>query len=253
MQKVFAVDAAQPDAADQSLVAGDDHGRELLVEQLVGPLALEQVQVDGGQLVDPERRQIRLDIAAQIGRLTNGQPSTGLIAPDADLAHQRRVLRVGVQRLANQLVGDVGTVELRGVDVVDAPFDNAAQHRDRLVMIARRAHHTRTRQLHGAKANAGDRHLNGFPGGPPPRLALSLGDTLAGLFGAQGAMAALYRRSVTGRGQVVDVALTEACLAIQESTIPDYVVGGVVRGPSGTRLDGIAPSNITAAPTDPGW
>jgi formyl-CoA transferase len=49
---------------------------------------------------------------------------------------------------------------------------------------------------------------------------------------------------VTGRGQVVDVALTESCLAIQESTIPDYDVGGVVRGPSGTRLEGIAPSNI---------
>jgi formyl-CoA transferase len=31
---------------------------------------------------------------------------------------------------------------------------------------------------------------------------------------------------------------------VQESTIPDYDVGGVVRGPSGTRLDGIAPSNL---------
>jgi formyl-CoA transferase len=95
-----------------------------------------------------------------------------------------------------------------------------------------------------AEAASGLRHLNGFPGGPPPRLALSLGDSLAGMFGAQGALAALYRRSVTGRGQVVDVALTESCLAVQESTIPDYDVGGVVRGPSGTRLEGIAPSNI---------
>lgn len=95
-----------------------------------------------------------------------------------------------------------------------------------------------------AEASSGLRHLNGFPGGPPPRLALSLGDSLAGMFAAQGALAALYRRSVTGEGQVVDVALTESCLAIQESTIPDYDVGGVVRGPSGTRLEGIAPSNI---------
>lgn len=95
-----------------------------------------------------------------------------------------------------------------------------------------------------AEAASGLRHLNGFPGGPPPRLALSLGDSLAGMFAAQGALAALYRRSITGEGQVVDVALTESCLAIQESTIPDYDVGGVVRGPSGTRLEGIAPSNI---------
>jgi len=86
--------------------------------------------------------------------------------------------------------------------------------------------------------------MNGFPGGPPPRLALSLGDSLAGMFAAQGALAALYRRTITGEGQIVDTALTESCLAIQESTIPDYDVGGVVRGPSGTRLEGIAPSNI---------
>ncbi|WP_197374027.1 CaiB/BaiF CoA transferase family protein [Mycolicibacterium baixiangningiae] len=95
-----------------------------------------------------------------------------------------------------------------------------------------------------AEAASGLRHLNGFPGGPPPRLALSLGDTLAGMFATQGALAALYRRTVTGEGQVVDTALTESCLAVQESTIPDYDVGGVVRGPSGTRLEGIAPSNI---------
>ncbi len=95
-----------------------------------------------------------------------------------------------------------------------------------------------------AEAASGLRHMNGFPGGPPPRLALSLGDSLAGMFAVQGALAALYRRTVTGEGQVVDTALTEACLAVQESTIPDYDMGGIVRGPSGTRLEGIAPSNI---------
>ncbi len=95
-----------------------------------------------------------------------------------------------------------------------------------------------------AEAASGLRHLNGFPGGPPPRLALSLGDTLAGMFAVQGALAALYRRTITGEGQVVDTALTESCLAVQESVIPDYDAGGVVRGPSGTRLEGIAPSNI---------
>ncbi len=103
-----------------------------------------------------------------------------------------------------------------------------------------------------AEAASGLRHMNGFPGGPPPRLALSLGDSLAGMFAAQGALAALYRRTVTGTGQVVDAALTESCLAIQESTIPDYDIGGVVRGPSGTRLEGIAPSNIYRS-SDGSW
>jgi len=103
-----------------------------------------------------------------------------------------------------------------------------------------------------AEAASGLRHMNGFPGGPPPRLAISLGDSLAGMFAAQGALAALYRRTITGRGQVVDTSLIEACLAVQESTIPDYDVGGVVRGPSGTRLKGIAPSNIYQS-SDGSW
>ncbi|MFW0792220.1 CaiB/BaiF CoA-transferase family protein [Gordonia sp. CPCC 205515] len=98
-----------------------------------------------------------------------------------------------------------------------------------------------------AEAESGLRYLNGYPGEAPPRLALSIGDTLAGMFATQGALAALYRRTVTGTGQVVDTALTEACLAVQESTIADYDLAGVVRGPSGTRLDGIAPSNLYLA------
>jgi len=55
-----------------------------------------------------------------------------------------------------------------------------------------------------AEAASGLRHMNGFPGGPPPRLALSLGDSLAGMFAAQGALAALvpahgHRRRAGGR------------------------------------------------------
>lgn len=95
-----------------------------------------------------------------------------------------------------------------------------------------------------AEGVSGLRHLNGFADRPPPRMALSIGDTLGGMFAVQGILAALFSRTTTGHGQVVDVALTEACLAVQESVIPDYDAAGVVRGPSGTRLEGIAPSNL---------
>ena len=98
-----------------------------------------------------------------------------------------------------------------------------------------------------AEGVSGLRHLNGFPDLPPPRMALSIGDTLGGMFAVQGVLAALLARATTGRGQVVDVALTESCLAVQESVIPDYDAAGVVRGPSGTRLEGIAPSNLYRA------
>lgn len=96
-----------------------------------------------------------------------------------------------------------------------------------------------------AEAVSGMRHLNGFPGGPPPRTALSIGDSLAGMFAAQGVLTALLARDRPGgRGQVVDVSLAESCLALLESTIPDHSATGHVRGPGGTRLDGLAPSNL---------
>ncbi|MBB5917801.1 formyl-CoA transferase [Nocardia transvalensis] len=98
-----------------------------------------------------------------------------------------------------------------------------------------------------AEGISGLRHLNGFPGQAPPRLALSLGDSLAGLFAFQGVLAALLVRERTGRGQIVDAALTEASLAVQESTIPDYHKTGHIRQPSGTRLDRVAPSNLYRA------
>lgn len=91
---------------------------------------------------------------------------------------------------------------------------------------------------------SGFRFLNGNPGEIPPRIALSLGDSLAGMFAVQGVLAALLRAKETGRGDLIDVSITEACLAVLESCIPDYDAAGVVRQPSGTRLDGIAPSNV---------
>ena len=97
-----------------------------------------------------------------------------------------------------------------------------------------------------AEAMGGLRHITGFPDEPPPRIGISLGDSLAGMFAAQGVLAALYKRDALGhgRGQVVDVSLMEACFALLEGAVPEYDRLGVVRGPQGTSLKGIAPSNI---------
>ena len=52
-----------------------------------------------------------------------------------------------------------------------------------------------------AEAMGGIRYINGFPGEPPPRMHISLGDSLAGMFAAQGILAALYRRDALGGGR----------------------------------------------------
>jgi formyl-CoA transferase len=96
-----------------------------------------------------------------------------------------------------------------------------------------------------AEARSGLRHLNGYPDQPPPRTGISLGDSLGSLYALQGILLALYWRDARGgTGQVVDVSLVEACFSLLESTVPDYAATGIVPGPSGSGLKGIAPSNI---------
>jgi succinyl-CoA---D-citramalate CoA-transferase len=94
------------------------------------------------------------------------------------------------------------------------------------------------------EAMGGIRHVTGFPDRPPPRVGISLGDSLAATFGALGAVTALYNREARGgRGQVVDVAIYEAVLALMESTIPEYALTGHIRGRTGAILPFVAPSN----------
>jgi len=54
---------------------------------------------------------------------------------------------------------------------------------------------------------------------------------------------ALQERHRSGQGQVIDVALYEAVFNCMESLLPEYSAFGAVRGPAGSALPGIAPSN----------
>ncbi|MBA3593250.1 MAG: CoA transferase [Polaromonas sp.] len=94
-----------------------------------------------------------------------------------------------------------------------------------------------------AEAMSGLRHLTGEPGRVPVRVGVSIGDTLAALHGVIGILLALQHRQTSGKGQVVDVALYEAVFNCMESLLPEYSAFGAVRGPAGSALPGIAPSN----------
>ena len=94
-----------------------------------------------------------------------------------------------------------------------------------------------------AEAMGGLRHLTGEHGRVPVRVGISLGDTLAALHGVIGILLALQHRNNTGEGQVIDVALYEAVFNCMESLLPEYSAFGAVRGPAGSALPGIAPTN----------
>ena len=94
------------------------------------------------------------------------------------------------------------------------------------------------------EAMGGLRYLTGHPDRPPARTGVSLGDSLAALYGVIGALIALQQRQTNGgKGQIVDVALYEAVFSMLESTLPEYAMTGYVRERSGGALPGITPSN----------
>jgi crotonobetainyl-CoA:carnitine CoA-transferase CaiB-like acyl-CoA transferase len=91
----------------------------------------------------------------------------------------------------------------------------------------------------------GFRYVNGFPGQPPVRPNLSLGDTLAAVHCVIGILLACVHR-LKGRGhpgQVIDTAIYEAVFNMMEGVVPEYSGAGVVREPSGSTLTGIVPTN----------
>lgn len=94
------------------------------------------------------------------------------------------------------------------------------------------------------EAMGGLRELTGEPDRPPSRVGISIGDSLAGMRGALGALVALVARQHTGRGDVVDVSIYESVLGMTEALVPDFAIAGVTRTRTGSVLPGVAPTNV---------
>ena len=94
-----------------------------------------------------------------------------------------------------------------------------------------------------AESMGGLRYLAGYPDRPPVRVGVSIGDSLASLYGVIGALMAMHHLNRGGGGQYIDVALYEAVFGVMESLIPEYSGCGHVRERSGASLPGISPSN----------
>lgn len=91
------------------------------------------------------------------------------------------------------------------------------------------------------QAMGGVMSLTGQPGAPPTRVGTSIGDITAGLFTAIGVNAALYHRTQTGDGIMIDVAMLDSQVAILENAIARYSATGEIPGPIGSRHPSITP------------
>ena len=95
-----------------------------------------------------------------------------------------------------------------------------------------------------AESMGGIRYITGWPDRPPLRVGLSIGDSIAALYAVIGTLMALRHAERTGKGQVVDVALSESVFSMLEAIVPEYGYDGRVRERTGNMLGGAAPTNM---------
>ena len=96
-----------------------------------------------------------------------------------------------------------------------------------------------------AEAMSGIPSFTGFPDKPPSLSAFPLADAIAALFGAMGAMFAVYHRDVkgTGEGQYIDTSLYSPLFRLVESFVIAYDQLGIVKQRRGNRMEESSPRN----------
>ena len=93
--------------------------------------------------------------------------------------------------------------------------------------------------------------ITGEPGRPPVRVGVSIGDIAAALYSCIGILTALFTRTQTGRGQMVDIGMMDCQVALLENAIARYDMTGSVPEPLGARHPSITP--FQAVETRDGW
>ncbi|UBU10603.1 CaiB/BaiF CoA transferase family protein [Nonomuraea gerenzanensis] len=92
-----------------------------------------------------------------------------------------------------------------------------------------------------AQGEAGLMSLTGPSPDEPYRVGASIGDLLAGMYGAYGVAAALHERARTGRGRVVRTSLLAAITGVHAYHGTAWTVGGQVTAAGGNHHASIAP------------
>ncbi|SNR57715.1 CaiB/BaiF CoA transferase family protein [Puniceibacterium sediminis] len=91
------------------------------------------------------------------------------------------------------------------------------------------------------QARGGVMSITGEKGRDPVRVGASIGDIVAGMYLAQGILAALLDRTRTGKGRRIDISMLDAQVTLLEHAIALTTVSGKAPGPTGARHPSIAP------------
>jgi crotonobetainyl-CoA:carnitine CoA-transferase CaiB-like acyl-CoA transferase len=103
------------------------------------------------------------------------------------------------------------------------------------------------------QANSGIMSVTGDPDGPPMKAGPTLVDFMGGIHLYAGVMTALFHRTVTGQGQLVEVAMQEAVYPSLASSYDYYRRTGKLPPRAGNRQAGLGSAPYNAFPTTDGW
>ncbi len=92
-----------------------------------------------------------------------------------------------------------------------------------------------------SQAMGGLMSVTGQEGDPPTRVGSAMGDVLGGLNLTIGILTALNARHITGKGQYIDVSITDSVVLSLEQAWQRYFVSGDIPKPHGNYYDAIAP------------
>jgi crotonobetainyl-CoA:carnitine CoA-transferase CaiB-like acyl-CoA transferase len=91
------------------------------------------------------------------------------------------------------------------------------------------------------QARGGVMGITGQPGGEPTKVGVAIADIVCGLFASNAILAALYRRSVTGEGALIEAPLFESTLGWLANRGQEYLVSGEDTGLIGNAHPSIVP------------
>lgn len=115
--------------ADQALALELGKRRELLLDRaLARPVYAADTQIDDVERIRAEVAEVVVDAADEISGGAHRDPGGVVAAHRPDLGDDHQIIRIGMQRLADQMIGDVRAVEIAGVDVIDPACHRFAQH-----------------------------------------------------------------------------------------------------------------------------
>jgi len=98
-----------------------------------------------------------------------------------------------------------------------------------------------------AQAMSGLMSMTGAPDGPPTRVGESYGDLVAGLFASWSILAALQGRGRTGRGQHLDIAMTDSLFSMMVTALSLELYGDAPAQRIGNRHPMSSPYDAYAA------